>query len=207
MPGLALARAVGREGWLLVARGVVALVGGAALVGTAHDSAALLGTFGMFALVDGLLSLVLGGRARWTGETWRGTLGVTVGLLAAVWPGSGPSARLYVPLVWCVLTGVAALSGALELRRVIRDEILLSMNALLVLGLAVGLVALRTVISPGDAGLLLGFGLVASSVLLPGAAVHVRRFAKQAKPIVRVLTTRRPDTRSRQAPGGRENRP
>jgi uncharacterized membrane protein HdeD (DUF308 family) len=110
-----------RYGWLLMLRGVAALVFGVlALVWPGLTVLALALLFGAYALVDGV-GLIIGSFRRGGPRQQRiahliaGLLGMAVGVLTLVWPGITALVLVLMVAVWAIATGAFDLWGAVRL--------------------------------------------------------------------------------------------
>lgn len=131
MGGLLILRAVARHWWILALRGLLAVIfGGLALLWPGPTLAALVLFFGAFALVDGVLALVVGVRSRWWGVVLLGLLGIAAGVLTFMRPGITALALLYLIAGWAIVRGVFEIVGAIQLRRELENEGLLVLAGL-----------------------------------------------------------------------------
>lgn len=124
-----------RNWWVLVVRGVVAVILGiAALVWPAIALSALVLLWGAYALVDGIFALVAAFQGHTTNR-WiiglEGVVSIAAGVLAFVWPGITALALLYVVAAWAILTGILELVAAIQLRKEISDEFWLGLSGVL----------------------------------------------------------------------------
>ena len=91
-------------------RGIFTLVFGALAVFWPEITLlALVLLFGVYAIVDGVAAIAMGGR-RASGRGWMiaiGVLGVVAGLVALVWPGITALALLYVIAFWALVLGLS----------------------------------------------------------------------------------------------------
>jgi uncharacterized membrane protein HdeD (DUF308 family) len=169
--------ALARNWWLLLLRGIAAIVFGVlTFVWPGLTLLTLLLLYGAFALVDGILSLaaaVMGGAPapRW----WLaivGFLGLAAGILTFAWPGVTALVLLLFIAFWAIATGVMQIVGAIRLRKEIDNEWLLIFCGVVsvVFGLILiaqpqtGALALAFVI--GFYAILEGIGLVGLSLRL-----------------------------------------
>jgi uncharacterized membrane protein HdeD (DUF308 family) len=143
-----------RNWWVIVLRGVAAIIFGlAAFVWPGLTIVSLVLLFGAYALVDGLFSIYtglthMGDSRRWWILALEGLAGVAVGIMAFVWPTAASVALLYVIAGWAILTGILEIVAAIRLRREISNEWLLALSgvasialgALLIMQPAIGLV-------------------------------------------------------------------
>jgi len=117
--------------WLLALRGLVAMLFGVlAFIWPGATLLTLVWLFGAFALVNGLLSLVLAAKApkgypRLGSLILGGLLGILAGLLTFVMPGLTALGLLILIAVWAIVTGIMELMAAIRLRKVIANEWLL----------------------------------------------------------------------------------
>jgi uncharacterized membrane protein HdeD (DUF308 family) len=86
--------------------------------------------FGAFALVNGLLSLVLAAKApkgypRLGSLILGGLLGILAGLLTFVMPGITALGLLMLIAAWAIVTGITEVVAAIRLRKIIANEWLL----------------------------------------------------------------------------------
>jgi uncharacterized membrane protein HdeD (DUF308 family) len=117
--------------WLLALRGLVAVVFGVlALMWPGATLITLVWLFGAFALLNGILSLVLAaktpkGYPKVGSLIFGGLLGILAGLLALVMPGITALGLLILIAAWAIVTGVMELVAAVRLRKIITNEWLL----------------------------------------------------------------------------------
>ena len=114
--------------WVVLLRGIVAVLFGLLaffLPGITLIVLVLL--FGIFAIVDGILSFERAFSASSRDESWIwpavvGVLGIAAGVAAFVWPGRTALVLLYIIAAWALLTGIVEIIAAIGLRREISDE-------------------------------------------------------------------------------------
>ncbi len=164
---------------LLAVRGLLAVgFGVVTLVWPEITLWAVVVTWGVFALLDGIGSLV----AAFTGDVVRGrgwlvvhgVLGVAAGLIAFIWPDITGLVMLFVIAVWAFLSGLAKLVTAVQLRRELQHEWILGAVGVLSMGFAVMLV-----VTPGTGVLvitwLIGWYAIVLGLALLALAWEVRR--------------------------------
>jgi uncharacterized membrane protein HdeD (DUF308 family) len=117
-----------RKWWLLALRGMIAVLFGlAALVWPGATLTALVLLFGAYALVDGLLALIVSlldpdeFDRGWV-LLLKGLAGIGIGVVTFLWPSVTPQALLYLIAAWAVLTGAFEVVAALDLRNVVEGE-------------------------------------------------------------------------------------
>lgn len=114
--------------WALAIRGIFAVIFGlVALVWPGITLLALVLLFGAYAFVGGILAVV--GAAVWQedrGVRWlmvlEGVLGIVLGVLTFLWPGTAALILLYLIAVWAIFAGILQIAAAVGLRRVIVGE-------------------------------------------------------------------------------------
>src|SRR5262249_54331370 len=131
-----LLHALARHWWLLLLRGICAILFGVlTFVWPGITLLTLVLLYGAFALVDGVLALaeaVMGGAPapRW----WLalvGLLGIAVGILTFAWPGITALVLLLFIAGWAIATGILQIVGAIRLRKEIDNEWLLIASGVL----------------------------------------------------------------------------
>ncbi len=118
-----------------VVRGVLTVLFGiAAIVWPRLTFQVLLVLFGLFAIADGIVSLVAGsrgtGRTRWT-SVIAGVASIVIGVAVFLWPGLTAIALLFFIAAWAIVTGVLEVAAAIALRDQIEDEWLLAIAGVL----------------------------------------------------------------------------
>jgi uncharacterized membrane protein HdeD (DUF308 family) len=117
--------------WLLALRGLIAVVFGVlAFMWPGATLLTLVWLFGAFALVNGILSLILAaktpkGYPKVGSLILAGILGILAGLLTFVMPGITALGLLILIAAWAIVTGVMEIVAAVRLRKVITNEWLL----------------------------------------------------------------------------------
>lgn len=161
-----MVHALAKNWWLLLLRGVAAIIFGLlAFVWPGLTLLTLILFYGAFALVDGVLAIVAaitGGAAapRW----WLaivGLLGIAAGLLTFMMPGLTALVLLYFIAGWAIATGVFEIIGAIKLRKEIDNEWLL-----ILVGVLSVLFGAAMILSPGAGALALVWVIAAYSVAL-----------------------------------------
>jgi uncharacterized membrane protein HdeD (DUF308 family) len=164
--GSAMVHALAKNWWLLLLRGIAAIVFG--LLAFAWPGLTLLTLilfYGAFALVDGVLAIIAaitGGSAapRW----WLaivGLLGLAAGLLTFLMPGLTAVVLLLFIAGWAIATGVFQIIGAIKLRKEIDNEWLL-----ILCGVISVLFGVCMMLAPGAGALALVWVIGAYSVVI-----------------------------------------
>jgi uncharacterized membrane protein HdeD (DUF308 family) len=140
-----------RNWWVLVVRGVLAVVFGIlAFVWPGATVGALVILFGAFMLVDGVFALVAAWRRAESRTSWwtvlvEGLAGIAIGIITFLWPEVTAFALLYLIAAWAFVTGVLEIFAAIRLRKEIRGELILGL-----IGVASILFAVLVVLFPGE---------------------------------------------------------
>ena len=184
-PSTSVVAAMGRTWWLVLLRGIAAVVFGIlAWVWPGATLITLTLFWGAYALVDGIAALWSWWQARDRGNAmWQviliGLLGIAAGIFTFVWPGITAIALLLLIAVWAIANGVFQIAAAIRLRKEITNEWLLILSG--VLSVAFGVMM---ILSPG-AGVLavlwvIGAFAVAYGVLLILFAFKLRKLPASA---------------------------
>jgi uncharacterized membrane protein HdeD (DUF308 family) len=175
-----LLRDLTRKWWIIVLQGVAAILFGVlAFAQPGATLAALLLLVAIWALADGILSLVASVGAAETKEPWwpwvlHALVSVGVGLVALRWPGITAFALLLLIAYWAILRGILTIVAAIQLRRVIPGEFWMILGGIISI-----LFGAWIVIAPAEGALaviwLIGFYAVAFGVTLVLAGVGLKR--------------------------------
>ena len=147
MPGSPLLHTLAENWWLVLLRGIAALILGVlAFVWPGITLVSLILLWGIYALADGLFAMwaAVAGRGGGVVPRWWlaivGIAGVLAGILTFVWPGLTAQILLLLIAGWAIVIGAMQIWGAIQLRKEIEGEWLLILSGLL--GIAFGLVLL-----------------------------------------------------------------
>jgi uncharacterized membrane protein HdeD (DUF308 family) len=165
--------ALSENWWVLALRGLLAvLFGFAALVLPLGTLEAVGRLFGVYAILEGALVVLIGMRgARYRGAfIAEGAFGIVAGLITLTWPGVTALVLLYVVAIWAILSGVAEVIAAVALRREIEGEWALFLVGVLCVALGVAMAVL-----PG-VGVVSIIWLVGLYALAVGVALIVLAF-------------------------------
>lgn len=171
-----LLHTLGRVWWLVLLRGIAAIVFG--LLAWAWPGATLITLvlfWGAYALVDGAAALIAGWQAKDGGRPlWQvvliGLIGIAAGIFTFVSPAITAIALLMLIAAWAIVTGVFQIAAAIRLRKEIQNEWLLILSGALSVVFGVLLV-----LNPG-AGALAVLWLIGSFAILYGALLVVLSF-------------------------------
>jgi uncharacterized membrane protein HdeD (DUF308 family) len=177
-----LLHSLGRNWWLVLLRGIAAIVFG--LLAWAWPSVTLVTLvlfWGAYALVDGVAALIGGWKAKDGGKPmWTvvlvGIVGILAGIFTFLQPGVTAIALLILIAVWAIVQGVLEISAAIRLRKEIKNEWLLILSGLL----SVAFGALM-ILNPGAGAMavlwLIGVFAVAYGVLLVFLSFKLKKHA------------------------------
>ena len=164
--GSAMVHALAKNWWLLLLRGIAAIIFG--LLAFAWPGLTLLTLilfYGAFALVDGVLAIAAAITGGVPGSRWWlaivGLLGIAAGLLTFLTPGLTALVLLFFIAGWAIVTGVFEIIGAIKLRKEIDNEWLLILGGIISLLFGVGMM-----LAPGAGALALVWVIGAYSVVM-----------------------------------------
>ena len=171
-----LAAALGRNWWLLLVRGLVAIV--FALLTWAQPGvslAALVLVFGIYVLADGLLGVWSAIAKRRDNRHWWllllwGLVGIVVGVMTFIMPGITGLVLLMYIAAWAMITGVLQIVAAIRLRKEIKGEWLMILSGLVSVAFGVLLF-----LHPG-AGALAGAWIIAAYAFIFGVLMVLLAF-------------------------------
>jgi uncharacterized membrane protein HdeD (DUF308 family) len=176
--GGVLLHALARNWWLILLRGVCAVIFGVlTFIWPGVTLLTLVLLYGAYALIDGAIAIwaaIVGGEPapRW----WLlivGLLGIAAGLVTLLMPGVTALVLLLFIAFWAILTGVMQIVGAIRLRKEIDNEWMLAASG--VLSVLFGIIL---IVQPGAGALGLIFVIGAYAVIygaiLIGLALRLR---------------------------------
>jgi uncharacterized membrane protein HdeD (DUF308 family) len=156
--------------WSVALRGVAALaLGVISLFVPELTFLSLVIVFGVFALVDGVLALMLASRLLVQPRGWlvaRGLVSILAGLIALFLPGITAFVLLVVIAVWAIVSGISEIVAATKLRKQIRGEWLLAAEG--VLSIVFGVLLL---LSPLAGAIVIGLWVGAYALVLGGMMI------------------------------------
>ena len=179
---MTLVNDLARHWWVIALRGLAAVVFGVlAFAWPGITLAVLVLLFGAYALVDGILAIVVavrGGTDHRLFMGLEGVVGVLAGLATFVFPGLTALVLLYIIAFWAILTGILEVVAAVRLRQAITNEWGLIIGGVLSVLFGIVLIA-----SPGAGALavvfLIGFYAVLFGVTLLMLSWRLRSHAQQ----------------------------
>jgi len=174
--------ALARNWWVLLLRGIVAILFGVAtFVWPGITLITLVLLYGAFAFADGVLAIIAAIRGGVPAPRWWlaliGVFGIAAGVLTAVWPGITAVVLLLFIAFWAIASGIMQIVGAIKLRKEIDDEWLLIASGVLSV-----LFGCLLVFQPGAGALALvlviGSFAILYGILLVMFSLRLRRFAE-----------------------------
>jgi uncharacterized membrane protein HdeD (DUF308 family) len=177
--GATMVHAVAKNWWLLLLRGIAAIVFGVlAFAWPGLTLVTLILIYGAYALVDGVLAVIAAITGGAPGPRWWlaiiGLLGISAGLLTFLMPGITAMVLLFVIAGWAIATGVFQIIGAIQLRKEIDNEWLLILGGVISVLFGIGVL-----VAPGAGALALvwviGFYAVIEGVLFVAFAFRLKK--------------------------------
>ena len=177
-----LAETLAENWWLILFRGVCAIVFGALAIAWPGMTLVLLILFyGIFVLADGALALVAAITGGAPAPRWWlalvGLLGIAAGVVTFAWPGLTALVLLFFIAAWAITTGIFQIVGAIQLRKEIPNEWMMILGGLL--SVVFGLILLAR---PGGGALALilviGVYAIIFGMIEIVLALRLRRFAR-----------------------------
>lgn len=174
-----LLRRMAENWWLFLLRGVLAILFGiAAIAWPGMTLLTLAIIFGVYAIIDGVMSLMAAVRGDGRMPRWWltvvGIAGVLAGLIAIFWPDITVLLLITFMGAWFVIRGIFEIIGAFALRREIDNEWTLVLGG--VVSVLFGLIIL---IAPGGGALalawLIGTIAIVGGIMFIGLALRLRR--------------------------------
>lgn len=132
-----LVRVMANHWWVPLLRGIAAILFGLlALVWPGLTVYVLLVAFGVYAVIDGVMAIIISFRRRSFDENWwawlvEGLLSLIIGVMAMAWPKTAALALIIWMAAWAIVAGVFRIVEAIRLRREIDGEWMLILSGLL----------------------------------------------------------------------------
>lgn len=162
--------------WMQAIRGLLAVLFGlAAFFWTGLTLLVLVYLFGAYALVDGVMAVVVSFQVhnylrQWWVLLLAGIVGIAAGVVAFVWPGITALALLYLIASWAIVTGIFEIAGAFSGRLPVAQEWALGLAGILSV-----LLGILLIIIPA-AGILSLVWLIGAYALAYGILLIIRAF-------------------------------
>ena len=164
--------ALSRNWWLVVLRGVLAILFGlAAFIWPGITLLTLIVIFGVYAIVDGVIAIVTGfsrtkDSPRWWTFLLEGLVSIGAGIVALVWPGLATLVLIYMIAFWAIFTGILEIAAAVRLRHEITNEWFLALGGVLSIGLGILLFLQPAAGSLAIVWLIAGYALIFGILLV-----------------------------------------
>ncbi|HET9717302.1 MAG TPA: HdeD family acid-resistance protein [Pseudolabrys sp.] len=123
-----LVRALGKNWWLFLLRGVAAIAFGVlSLIWPGISLVTLILLYGAYAFVDGIFALgaAIFGKVSIGPRWWLvlvGLAGIAAGIATFVWPGLTALVLLFFIAAWAIASGIFQIIGAIQIRKEIDNE-------------------------------------------------------------------------------------
>jgi uncharacterized membrane protein HdeD (DUF308 family) len=164
--GSPMLHALARRWWLLLLRGIAAILFGVlAFIWPGITLITLVFLYGAFALIDGVIALAaaFSGVAKPVPTWWLiviGLLGIAAGIVTFLWPGMSAIVLVLFIGAWAVAHGIFEIIGAIKLRKEIDNE-----WTLILCGIVSVLFGAILLIAPGAGALGLIWAIAAYSIV------------------------------------------
>ena len=180
--GSAMVHALAKNWWLLLLRGVAAIIFGVlAFAWPGLTLLTLILFYGAFALADGVLAIIAAITGGAPAPRWWlaivGLLGIAAGLLTFLMPGVSALVLLFFIAGWAIATGVMQIIGAIQLRKEIDNEWLLILG-----GVISVLFGVAMMVAPGAGALALVWVIAIYSVITGVMLVALAFRLEEARP-------------------------
>jgi uncharacterized membrane protein HdeD (DUF308 family) len=177
--GSSIVHPLGKNWWLVLLRGIAAIVFGVlAFVWPGLTLLTLILFYGAYVLVDGVLSIIAAVTGGAPAPRWWlaivGLLGIGAGILTFLWPGITGLVLLFFIAGWAIAVGIFQIIGAIRLRKEIENEWLLILSGVVSVLFGIGILLV-----PGAGALALvwviGFYAIVEGVLYIALAFRLRK--------------------------------
>jgi uncharacterized membrane protein HdeD (DUF308 family) len=175
-----------RRWWIVAARGVVALLfGAAAFLAPERTQGLLMSLFGLFAIGEGVFTMGAGLSLSWLSLFLEGVAGGAIGLFTFFYPPTAAIWFVYLIAAWALMTGVLELGGAIRLRKVVNGPMVKGEYLLAITGALTVVLGVVAVVSPDQVTLaftwIVGGYAVLSGALLLALAMNIRSWQPTAR--------------------------
>jgi uncharacterized membrane protein HdeD (DUF308 family) len=167
---------------MVLVRGIVAVLFGiATLFLPGITLIVLVALFGGYALVDGVISIIVAIKDRKETDNWWlmvlfGLVSIAAGVLTFAWPGITAISLFYVIVAWAIVSGVFEVILAIQLRKEIEGEWLMVLSGLVSVALGI-LLMTRPAVGLLTVLWMIGIGSIAYGVLLTVLSFQMRDYA------------------------------
>jgi uncharacterized membrane protein HdeD (DUF308 family) len=166
MADFSAVRALSQHWWVLMLRGVLAILFGLMAWMWPNETLAILVLiWGAYALTDGIFEVLAGIRGKWGSLVVLGLLGIGAGIVTFIWPGITAITLSWVFAFWAIVAGILQVSAAIRLRKEVQGEWLWILS-----GVLTALLGVLLLLYPGAGALsvtwLIGSLAIAWGILL-----------------------------------------
>ncbi|PRZ41990.1 uncharacterized membrane protein HdeD (DUF308 family) [Antricoccus suffuscus] len=166
-----IAKATSRVSWMMIIRGVLAIIFGVMVaVWPKSTVLVIVWLFGIFALIDGIIGVAHWFTDRVERSTWgivSAVISILAGLVAIIWPGPTALAMVFLIGFWAILLGASQIALAMRAKKTMKHWYLW-----LICGIITVVFGLIMVFVPG-AGLLSLLWLLATFTIIEGILLIV----------------------------------
>jgi uncharacterized membrane protein HdeD (DUF308 family) len=175
-------QALAKNWWLLLLRGIAAIIFGAlAFAWPGITLLTLILFYGAYALADGVLAIIAAITGGAPAPRWWlaivGLLGIGAGLLTFLMPGVTAIVLLFFIAGWAIATGIFQIIGAIQLRREIDNEWLLILGGAISVLFGIGIL-----MAPGAGALALlwviGFYAIVEGIVFVALALRLKKHVR-----------------------------
>ena len=174
--------ALARNWWLLLLRGVAAIIFGLlALFWPGAVGIALVFLFGAYAFVDGIFALISAIRAAEAHERWwafllEGIVGLVIAAIVVFRPGVAALALYFTIAIWAIITGILEIVAAFQLRKLVPNEIWLILGGIVSIAFGV-LLFIYPMIGIFTVIYLIGFYAILFGIIMIAFSFRLRQHA------------------------------
>jgi uncharacterized membrane protein HdeD (DUF308 family) len=123
MADFSVVRALAQHWWVVLLRGVLAILFGVmAFAWPGITLLVLVLLWGAYALIDGIFEVIAGVRGKWGSLVVLGLLGIAAGIITYWRPGITVVSLVWVFAFWAIVAGVLQVSAAIRLRKEMQGE-------------------------------------------------------------------------------------
>jgi uncharacterized membrane protein HdeD (DUF308 family) len=169
-------------GWVVL-RGIAAIIFGALTVIYPEISLKVMVLlFGVYAIVDGVALILMAvanrqGEDRWVSLLVGGVLAAGIGALTLLYPAITAMVLLAFIAAWAIVTGIAEIAAAVQLRKVIKNEWLLIIAGVFAVAFGV-MLAMKPAEGAVAVALLIGAYAIVAGIVLLAFGFELRKWRK-----------------------------
>lgn len=178
--------ALARNWWALLIRGIAAVIFGVlALVWPGATWFAIGILFGAYAFVDGIFAIIAAVRVAEAHERWwplviEGAIGLIIAAITFYDVGITILALYFTIAVWAFLTGILEIVAAVQLRKVVQNEVWLIVGGILSIIFAL-LMLWRPIAGAVAVAWIIGIYAIVFGIMMIGLSLRLRSHAAEVK--------------------------